>query len=94
MILGICALVSFVICGVLAIILGPIAFFLGRSAEREINAAPGVYGNGGQAKAGWVMGLIASILAIIGIVLVVVYFIAFWDEFENAGLGAVGSGLS
>lgn len=84
MVLGICALASFLICGLFAIVLGPLAFFIGRSAEKEIKLAPGAYANAGHAKAGWIMGLISSLLSIVGTLSIVLYFIYIWNELDTA----------
>lgn len=40
----------------------PFAWWLGKKAMNEIDAAPGVYGNRGMAVAGYVMGIIGSVL--------------------------------
>jgi len=66
MVVGIVGLVSIVICyGALGIVLGPISFFMGRSAEKEMALAPDAWSNRGMARAGWIMGLIQIILAIV-----------------------------
>lgn len=71
MVLGIIGLATIPICGVLlTLFLSPTAFFMGRSAAKEIEAAPGRYTNGGQAKAGWIMGVVGIVLTVIGIVLI------------------------
>ena len=75
MILGIVGLVTIPLCGVvLTLFLGPAAFFVGRSASKEIEANPGRYSNRGQAKAGWIMGLIQMVLTVLGIILLVGLF--------------------
>jgi len=70
LVLGILGLLC---CGVLSI---P-AFFMGRTALAEIDAAPpGTYGNRGIVKAGYICGLIGLILWVIGIVLWVILLAA------------------
>lgn len=66
MVVGIVGLASIVFCyGVLGIVLGPIAYFMGRSAEKEMALAPNAWSNKGMARAGWIMGLIQIIIAIV-----------------------------
>ncbi|WP_051062224.1 hypothetical protein [Ilumatobacter nonamiensis] len=72
MVCGIIGLVMLLLCGVFSVVISPVAFFLGRSASKEIEAAPGQYSNAGQAKAGWIMGLIGMILVAIWLVVVVI----------------------
>lgn len=75
MVLGIVGLATLPLCGVLlTIFLAPTAFFIGRSASKEIDANPGRYSNGGQAKAGWIMGLIGMVLTLIGIAAIIALF--------------------
>ena len=76
MVLGIVGLASILICyGVLGIVLGPLSFFMGRSAQKEMELAPNAWTNHGMAKAGWIMGLIQTVIAILAIVVVVAFFI-------------------
>lgn len=76
MVLGIVGLASFVFCyGALSIVLGPLSFFLGRSAQKEIQATPTAWSNAGMAKAGWILGLIQTILAVIVIIVIVAFVI-------------------
>jgi hypothetical protein len=51
----------------------PFAWVIGAKAKREIDAAPGVYGNRGAAQAGVIMGIIGSTIG----VLVVLAILAF-----------------
>ena len=49
------------------------AFFLGRSALSEIDAAPpGTYSNRGMVKAGYICGLIGMILFVLGILVYII----------------------
>lgn len=65
-------ILSLVFCGVL----GPVAWVMGNSALREIDASPGTYSNRGQVQAGRICGIITSVLIILGIVLVLVLVVA------------------
>jgi hypothetical protein len=60
-------ILSLVICGPLGI---P-AYIIGRRAEREVLASQGSLSGAGLAKAGWIMGLIAMILMVLGILLLI-----------------------
>jgi|GEM_PF-7068148 len=80
MILGIVGLVSGVLAlptsGITAIgmICSPVAFGLGLTSSSAIKARPGVYNNRGQATAGWIMGLIGMLLALLAVLLVLAFF--------------------
>jgi hypothetical protein len=50
--------------------LSPIAWWLGRQALDEIDAAPGIYNNRGMAQAGQICGLIGTVLLGIGLLFV------------------------
>ena len=44
------------------------AIILGRSALAEIDAAPGQYGGRGQVNAGYICGIIGTVLSVLGII--------------------------
>ncbi len=77
MVLGIVGLASGVLAiptsGITApgIICSPVAFGLGLWSSKVVRERPDVYGNRGQAIAGWVMGLIGMLLAVAALVLAV-----------------------
>jgi hypothetical protein len=76
MVVGIVGLVSIFVCyGVVSIVLGPIAFFMGRSAQKEMEASPSAWSNTGMARAGWIMGLIQTILSVIALAGIAAFFI-------------------
>ena len=54
------------------IVLGTIAFVMGTSALKEIDANPGAYTNRGQINAGRICGAIGAVLSVLGII----YFLA------------------
>ena len=56
-------ILSLVICG----LLGPVAWIMGNTALREIDAQPGRYSNRGQVQAGRICGMITCGLFIFGI---------------------------
>jgi len=47
---------------VLCQILGPVAWYMGNAAMREIDAAGGYYRNRSQVQAGRICGIVASVL--------------------------------
>jgi len=65
------AIVSFFVCG---LILSIPAVFLGRSAQREIDASGGRIGGRGMATAGYVVGLINVVISVIVIIVVIIVF--------------------
>lgn len=68
LVLGIIGIVA---CGLFA---GIPAYFVGRSAVREIDASGGRLGGRGMATAGWILGLIEIILGVIGIIVLIIVF--------------------
>lgn len=63
-------IISLVICG----FVGPFAWVIGKRAMDEIDASGGRLGGRGMAQAGYILGIIATVLLAIGIVVVVVLF--------------------
>lgn len=57
-------IVSLVCCG----FLGPVAWILGNRAVAEIDANPSVYGGRTQANVGRILGIVATVLLILGII--------------------------
>ena len=58
--------------GIVAIICGPIAIYLGLRSRRQIRASGGALGGYGMAQAGWIIGLIAAILGVIYLVFIII----------------------
>jgi len=73
LVIGIIAAVGVFCYGVPAVILGPVALFLGLRARTKIKASGGAIGGGGVAMAGWITGLVAACLG----ALILIAFIAF-----------------
>ncbi|WP_134740099.1 DUF4190 domain-containing protein [Nocardioides sp. 503] len=87
MVLGIVALVSLALtpfcCVTLpGLLVGPFALWTGWSAKREIDRNPGAYNNRGQALAGFIMGIVASALAVLAVILIIV-FVGSWSSSYN-----------
>jgi hypothetical protein len=66
LVLGIVAFPSICCYGVPALAFGITAVVLGRVSLRKIRAANGMIGGRGLAQAGWICGLVAAILAVVG----------------------------
>lgn len=73
LVLGILGLVlGFACC--IGFVLSPIAWAKGHSARREIAASPGVnWSNQGAVTAGWVCGIIGTVIMALAVVLVLVF---------------------
>ncbi len=74
---------------VLCQILGPFAWSSGNKALREIDASPSSYANRGSVQAGRILGMVASILLILSIVIVVISIFA-GAASDSSSLGVVG----
>ncbi|MBF4162475.1 DUF4190 domain-containing protein [Nocardioides acrostichi] len=66
MVLGIVSLAGSALC-LLPIIVAPFAWWLGAKARKEIDREPQRYGGRSQATAGFVMGIIGTILLVLGV---------------------------
>jgi hypothetical protein len=69
MILGI---VGVVVCQVV----GPFAWVIGKRAMNEIDASGGALGGRGQAQAGFILGIISTVLLGLGLIFFVIWLIA------------------
>ncbi len=82
MILGIIALAGGATC-LLPILASPFAWYFGAKAKREIDAEPGRWSGRSDAQAGFILGLIGSVLlvlALLALILFVVLLVAFADS--------------
>jgi uncharacterized membrane protein YjgN (DUF898 family) len=59
---------------VLCQILGPFAWSMGNKAQREIQANPGAYSGEGEVNAGRILGIIATAMMGLGLLLLLVGF--------------------
>lgn len=66
--------VAALVLGILSLVmcapLGPFAIWQGRKAEALVEQ--GTHGGGGMAKAGWIMGVIATVLLALGVVIIII----------------------
>jgi hypothetical protein len=76
LVLGIVSLLGGFTC-YLPILVGPWAWVVGRRVVKQIDAQPGRYDGRGQALAGYVMGVVATVLLILGIVALVGLLVIF-----------------
>ena len=67
LVLGILSLASLAVCQA-GLIMGPIAWAMGSSALREIDASPGSYTNRGSVAAGRICGIVATVFMILGFI--------------------------
>ena len=70
MVLGIIGLAGILFCGGFTLILSPFAWAMGSKAVKEIDANPSQFGGRDQANGGKVMGIIGTILLILGVLLI------------------------
>jgi hypothetical protein len=64
-------ILSLVCCGVL----GPFAWVMGNGARKEMTARPDVYwGNRGNVTAGWICGIIGSVILLLTVAYFVIVF--------------------
>ncbi len=75
LVLGIVALAGAVVC-VLPIVVGPFAWAAGVRARNEIDRYPGRWTNRSEATAGMVMGIVATVLLVLGVLLLVLLLVA------------------
>ena len=84
MVLGIVGLTG-IMCYITAFV-SPFAWWIGAKAVKEIDADPARYGGRGEAMAGKVMGIIGTVLLIIGLLIVIGLIVLtitvddFWDD--------------
>lgn len=57
-------------------VVGPVAWYLGAKAKKEIEASGGRIGGLQQVTVGWILGIIMSILLILGLVFFLVIMLA------------------
>ena len=85
MVLGIIGLAGGFFCG-LPIVLSPFALFMGLSAKKRIDAAAGALTGRGNAQAGFILGIIGTVLMILSIlVIVIIIVIGVSGGFDDPG---------
>lgn len=56
-------------------VLGPFAWIMGNRAVAEIDANPGVYDGRGEAQAGRILGIIATVILILSVLAIAFFFV-------------------
>ena len=74
LVLALIGLVGIALCGGITLVLSPFAWRMGARAVREIDANPGMYAGRDQANAGRIMGLIGTVLLVLGVLVFVAAF--------------------
>ncbi|TCJ21353.1 DUF4190 domain-containing protein [Nocardioides jejuensis] len=77
-ILGLVALVGMCAYG-FTLLLSPVALVLGRSSMKQIDASQGQLGGRGFAQAGFIMGIIGTVLLVLGVAVVAIFFTALFS---------------
>ena len=90
LVVGIIALLGGFTC-YLPLLLGPWAWVVGRRAVKEIDAQPGRYEGRGQALAGYVMGVVATVLLVLGLLALagLLLFVVAGTSTSSSGPGPV-----
>jgi len=70
LVLGIVALGGGFVCG-LPVLAGPFAWYMGAKVKREIDAEPMRYGGRGEANAGMILGIVATVLLGLAVLVVI-----------------------
>lgn len=85
MVLGIVGVGGGLMC-YLPLFVAPFAWFYGRKAMKEIDASGGAYGGRGEAKAGFILGIIGTVLLALALAFVTLMIVLtftvddFWDD--------------
>lgn len=74
MILGIVALAGTFVCGIPCVV-GPFAWSMGAKVRREIDAEPQRWSGRSEATAGYIMGIVTTILMILAVVALIFVFV-------------------
>lgn len=95
MVLGIVGLASVVLCAGALLILSPVALFMGRASRNRIDASNGALRGRGEAQAGFVTGIIGTVMLGIGvIVLILVVIIGVVASSSDDNYGTTDNGYS
>jgi hypothetical protein len=89
MVLGIIGLAGILFCGGLTLVLSPFAWGIGAKSVREIDQQPGRYGGRDKAQAGKWMGIIGTVLLVLG-VLAIVFLVIVGIAVGSSDSGPVG----
>lgn len=79
------ALVLGILSVVLCQFLGPVAWVIGQGAVREIDASGGRLGGRGSANAGRILGIIATVLLVLGLLFLVLVLVGLFSIQGTSG---------
>lgn len=85
MVLGIVGVGGGLMC-YLPLLVAPFALFIGRKAKKEIDASGGMYSGRGEAQAGFILGIIGTVLLALALALVALLIVLtitvddFWED--------------
>lgn len=65
-------------------VLGPVAWWMGSKAKKEIEASGGRIGGLQQVTVGWILGIVMSILLAVSVVILIFVFVAVFGVFAAA----------
>lgn len=75
LIAAILGIVLGLIAGLPGLVLGPVAYFMGKASVRKIEESKGALGGRGTATAGWMMGVAATVVgAVVSLIWIVIFF--------------------
>jgi hypothetical protein len=75
MVLGIIGLAGILFCGGITLVLSPFAWAMGAKAVREIDGSPGRYAGRDRAQGGKIMGIIGTVLLILGVLAIIAFVV-------------------
>ena len=73
LVLSLIGLAGIAFCGGITLVLSPFAWRIGARAVREIDENPGTYGGRDQANAGRIMGIIGTVLLVLGLLAIAAF---------------------
>jgi hypothetical protein len=77
LVLGLVGLGALLFCGLITMVVSPLAWFKGSRARKEIAAQPEVqFANAGNITAGWICGIIGTCLIALGFIVLVIVLVA------------------
>ncbi len=92
--------VAILVLGILSVIvlplLGPVAWALGRSVLREIDAAPVPHTNRSMVQAGMILGIVGTVMLIVGLVLfaLVIIWVMTGDGIKHYDVESLAVGIA
>lgn len=64
-------------------VFGPVALFMALGARKDIQTNPGMYAEGGKITGGLVMGIIGTVLLVLGLISLVLYILVFATTYSR-----------